>query len=186
MKRYNIKQIRIFILLLCVFAIHIQLNAKEVKFEIVKKIAINAYALNTGKTHTEIIEVIPISVDNKNVYYIFNFENGYIIVAGDDVATPILAYGLGSNIDLNKVPPNLLFLLNNYKNNIHLAQEQNIHQSKKNIETITLDLTNKKQQDITHQEHIYYKLLGDKVMDIKNTVLLILKQVLDQLLVVEE
>lgn len=59
-------------------------------------------------------------------YYIFNNEGGgFVIVAGDDCATPILGYSTEGNIDPNNLPIQLEELLNAYADEIQLAVEKN-------------------------------------------------------------
>lgn len=51
-----------------------------------------------------------------NAYYVFNAENagGFVIVSGDDRATPILGYGNQGNLDLENLPGNLKWWLESY------------------------------------------------------------------------
>jgi hypothetical protein len=55
------------------------------------------------------------------VYYIFNSDNAFVIVAGDDRAQEILAYGEG-NLDVNSLPENMKFWLETYKKQIEYLQ----------------------------------------------------------------
>ena len=55
------------------------------------------------------------------VYYIFNSDNAFVIVAGDDRAQEILAYGEG-NLDGNSLPENMKFWLETYKKQIEYLQ----------------------------------------------------------------
>ena len=59
-------------------------------------------------------------------YYIFNNEEGgFVIVAGDDCATPILGYSTEGCIDPNNLPIQLEELLNEYAEEIQLAAKNN-------------------------------------------------------------
>lgn len=58
---------------------------------------------------------------NKVAYYVINTDKGYVIVAGDDRAVEILAYGEGS-LDMSKLPDNMKFWLDNYKSQIEYLQ----------------------------------------------------------------
>jgi len=57
----------------------------------------------------------------KPVYYIFNSSRGFIIVAGDDRAQQILAYG-DRPLDLKRMPDNMKFWLSTYKAQIEYLQ----------------------------------------------------------------
>ena len=55
------------------------------------------------------------------VYYIFNSDRGFIIVAGDDRAQQILAYG-DRPLDMKRMPDNMKFWLGTYKTQIEYLQ----------------------------------------------------------------
>jgi hypothetical protein len=55
------------------------------------------------------------------VYYIFNSDRGFIIVAGDDRAQEILAYG-DRPLDMKRMPDNMKFWLDTYKTQIEYLQ----------------------------------------------------------------
>ncbi len=55
------------------------------------------------------------------VYYIFNADNAFVIVAGDDRAQEVLAYGNGA-LDMNNLPDNMKFWLNYYKMQMEYLQ----------------------------------------------------------------
>ena len=58
---------------------------------------------------------------DRAVYYIFNSNNGYVIVSGDDRAEEILGYG-DRPIDFNTIPCNMRAWLDNYKEQIEYLQ----------------------------------------------------------------
>ena len=60
-------------------------------------------------------------VVNQAVYYIFNSENGYVIVSGDDRAEEILGYG-DRPLDMNTIPCNMKAWLATYKVQIEYLQ----------------------------------------------------------------
>ena len=58
-----------------------------------------------------------------NAFYVFNIDGGgWVIVAGDDCAKQVLAYGNTGNIDLNNMPGNMKGFLNTLKGQIETAQ----------------------------------------------------------------
>ena len=56
------------------------------------------------------------------VYYIFNSDNAFVIVAGDDRAEQILAYGNGP-LDMKSLPENMKFWLSTYKQQLEYLQD---------------------------------------------------------------
>ncbi len=57
----------------------------------------------------------------KNVYYIFNTDNSFVIVAGDDRAQQILAHG-ERPLDMSQMPENMKNWLTTYKRQIEFLQ----------------------------------------------------------------
>lgn len=55
------------------------------------------------------------------VFYVFNTDNSYVIVAGDDRAEQILAYGDGQ-FDINDIPCGMRCMLNIYREEIEFLQ----------------------------------------------------------------
>ena len=76
-----------------------------------------ASAVNLKLQHTELSS----SSVNQPVYYIFSSENGFVIVAGDDRAQDILAYGV-EPFDMNAMPENMKFWLGLYKRQMEYLQ----------------------------------------------------------------
>ena len=67
-------------------------------------------------------EVNPSSAD-KAVYYIFNSNQGFVIVAGDDRARQILAWG-DRPLDFARMPENMKYWLSTYKRQMVFLQER--------------------------------------------------------------
>jgi len=70
------------------------------------------------------------------LYYVFNIDTdedssggGFIIVAGDDVAKPVLGYSDEGGYDENNLPPEFVYWMDFLQDEIAFAQEQNIPQS---------------------------------------------------------
>ncbi|GAB6010204.1 thiol protease/hemagglutinin PrtT [Dysgonomonas reticulitermitis] len=64
-------------------------------------------------------------------YYVFNVNNdqGFIIVAGDDVAVPVLGYSDNGKYDENNLPPNFAYWMDFLSKEIASAIENNARQS---------------------------------------------------------
>ena len=61
-----------------------------------------------------------------NALYVFNFDGGYLIMAADDVAQPILAYGEEGCFDANNIPDGLAYYLRHYARQIEYAVNNNM------------------------------------------------------------
>ena len=58
-----------------------------------------------------------------NAYYVFNVNGGgWVIIAGDDRANQVLAYGEQGSIDMNNLPENMKYYMDNYKAQIEAMQ----------------------------------------------------------------
>ena len=64
-----------------------------------------------------------------NALYVFNFEGGYMIMAADDVAQPILAYGEEGNFDADNIADGLAYYLSHYARQIEYAVSHNLSTS---------------------------------------------------------
>lgn len=73
----------------------------------------------------------PKQVTADQQFYVFNSQDseGFVIVAADDVAHPILGYSQNENLDINNMPDNLRWWLSEYDRQIRWAQDNNIEQS---------------------------------------------------------
>ena len=59
-------------------------------------------------------------------FYVFNAENGYVIVAADDCATPILAYSDEGIFDVDNIPPQYQEYLEGFVERIQYGIENNL------------------------------------------------------------
>ena len=61
-------------------------------------------------------------------FYIFNVgqNDGFVLVSADDAVVPVLGYSFSGTMDLEKIPPALDFVLENYKNQIQNTVERQI------------------------------------------------------------
>ena len=91
-----------------------QLGLKYVQGNATKQVA------NLDLAYTQTTE------SGTNALYVFNFEGGYIIVAADDVAQPILAYGEEGNFDANNIADGLAYYLRHYARQIEYAVNNNM------------------------------------------------------------
>ena len=57
--------------------------------------------------------------------YVFNFDNGFVLVSADDVARPILAFSDEQSVDPNLMPDGFAYYLRFYARQIAYAQENN-------------------------------------------------------------
>lgn len=86
-----------------------QLSLKYAQGNATKKVA------NLDLAYTQTTE------SGANALYVFNFDGGYMIMAADDVAQPILAFGEEGCFDANNIPDGLAYYLRHYARQIEYA-----------------------------------------------------------------
>lgn len=59
----------------------------------------------------------------KNYIYVFNVEDGYVMLSADDCIEPILGFSTESNFDRENVPENMLFFIQCYMDEIQAILE---------------------------------------------------------------
>ena len=91
-----------------------QLSLKYAQGNATKKVA------NLDLAYTQTTE------SGANALYVFNFEGGYMIMAADDVAQPILAFGEEGCFDANNIPDGLAYYLRHYARQIEYAVSNNM------------------------------------------------------------
>ncbi|HHE38921.1 MAG TPA: hypothetical protein ENL20_10170, partial [Candidatus Cloacimonetes bacterium] len=90
---------------------------------------------NDNLTNVEIIETFQVQEDSEDIYYIFNFqEGGYIIIAADDAIIPVLGYNFEHHYGLEDHPVRFDAMLENFKEQIVYAKDNNLPAPKKTIE----------------------------------------------------
>ena len=109
----------------------LEFSAAPVDVTAARDVALNyAHNLSNGGRHlapaqaaeVQLIHCERNSVDaNQAVYYIFNTPDSYIIVAGDDRAEAVLAYG-DRPLDINDIPDGMRYWLGCYKQEIEYLQ----------------------------------------------------------------
>ncbi len=113
---------------LCLIAISFCFNslyAKKVDVNQAKQVAINSYTekynafYHTSLKAASVTETFTIN-DNANTdFYIFNMSNGgFVMVAANDIVSPVLGYSFQGIYNENNVPVQLVDLMNNYKKQI--------------------------------------------------------------------
>lgn len=58
--------------------------------------------------------------------YVFNYDHGYVVVAADDRAFPILGYCDNASFDVNDIPEGLRYYLGHYARQIQYAIDENL------------------------------------------------------------
>src|ERR1035438_2002856 len=102
-----------------------QLFAKHVDINLAKTVAANFYTQHYNSFHhtslksISVSETFEIKDNGETVFYAFNMvNNGFIMVAADDIVRPILGYSFESTYSDQNLPPQLTGLINNYKKQI--------------------------------------------------------------------
>jgi len=83
---------------------------------------LNKYNLTLAYTASSKANITKTSPNTINYYYIFNVGNrGFVIVAADDIISPILAYSIERPFPIGNIPYNVTKWLEGYKSQIRYA-----------------------------------------------------------------
>ena len=126
---------RILLSLLLTFGVITLSFGKSIDIATAKKIAGNYLNVSQSSLKNQIMDISTLSFNklanttNENsLFYIFNSgtNNGFIIIAGDDNATPVLGFTHSGSFDKNNLPPNFRKWLEGYKKELNYIIENNI------------------------------------------------------------
>lgn len=110
MRRYLLS---VFILLFTV-----SLQAKEVTATQAGEMAVR-YIKNRTSLQVSVHDVTGVG-NEKNGCYIVNLApQGWVVVSGDDVAKPIIAYSYTGNLERKLIPDNMMFMLDSYATEVN-------------------------------------------------------------------
>ena len=78
-----------------------------------------------------LLRQVPMSASS-SAYYVFNIgdNEGYVIVSGDDCAPAILGYSYSGSVDINNLPDNMRWWLDEYARQIRFMQENGLSASR--------------------------------------------------------
>ena len=114
---------KLFVLIAALVVFAGQIFAAPVDVNTAKELGVK-YLKNNVLSAKDIVDtqlVYTLSSDDEVPYlYVFNHENGFVIVAADDRAYPILGYGEGV-FDVNNIPDGLRYYLGFYGRQIQYA-----------------------------------------------------------------
>ena len=104
-----------------------QLIASPVDVNLARQLGLKYVQGNATKRVAELdLAYTQTTESGANALYVFNFDGGYMIMAADDVAQPILAYGEDCYFDANNIPDGLAYYLRHYARQIEYAVANNM------------------------------------------------------------
>ena len=128
--RHKIKIMNKSLLLLLFCSVLFLSKAAPVDVTIAQKAAENFYKtlnLNYPFTEAQLAATFEkTALDGKSVknyIYVFNVEDGYVMLSADDCIEPILGFSTESNFDRENVPENMLFFIQCYMDEIQAILE---------------------------------------------------------------
>lgn len=91
-------------------------TAKELGAKYLKNNVVSAKGI------TDVQHVYTLSNDEGVAYlYVFNYDNGFVVMAADDRAYPVLGYGEDDLFDINAIPDGMRYYLSHYGRQIQYA-----------------------------------------------------------------
>jgi hypothetical protein len=113
------------LLLGLLLVVSLPLLAERVDSETARKVAANF--LSNGTKATELTDLTD-AVGLANLY-IFNANNGFVVMSADDCAKPILGYSLTGRFVSENLPENILFWLQAYNDEIQIITDHQLSAS---------------------------------------------------------
>jgi hypothetical protein len=99
--------------------------AKKIDVNLAKQVAMNFYtekynaAFHTSLKSVSVSETFEVKDNAATVFYVFNMSNnGFIMVAADDIVLPVLGYSFEGLYNDQNLPPEFIDLVNNFKRQI--------------------------------------------------------------------
>src|ERR1700761_312554 len=122
---------KVFIFFAALLSTALTANAKAVDEATAKSIAYNQYKKAGGDANDmQLVYQAVSDINGKKItaYYVFNTvsANGFVIVSGDDVIKPVLAYSTESLFTLNNMSPEVSYWLGGYQQQIINAIQKNV------------------------------------------------------------
>ena len=125
---------KIFILILAVWVIPGNpLFAKQISKQTAKQVAKNFFTEKSGFNNSEITfgKEFVVTKNNKTSCFIFNINNGFIVIAGDDAVFPVLAYSFDHNYTGTDFPEGFKNRMENYAAQVEYAIDRKTVASEK-------------------------------------------------------
>ena len=104
-----------------------QLIASPVDVDRARQLGLKYVQSHSAKNVTELsLAYTEMTESGTPALYVFNFDGGFIMVAADDVAQPILSYGEEGNFDATQIADGLAYYLRHYARQIDYAIANNL------------------------------------------------------------
>jgi hypothetical protein len=121
------------VLLFALFALMSQtVDAKAISVDQAKAIAQRQFATGmklTASNAKMTLSYTAMNLKGQNDYYVFNREGGqgYVIVSGDDMTDPVLAYSDRGSFDMNLAPEPVKIMFKRYQQSLELMRKNPQH-----------------------------------------------------------
>ena len=99
--------------------------------------------------------------DGEAAFYVFNASKGFVIVAAQDVSTPILGYSDEGFFDANNIPENMEWWLQDYAKQIQYGVEENKVDYEKTLKQWELVKTTGRLSENRNRDVVVSPLLGN-------------------------
>lgn len=148
-----------FLLIVAALVVFIgQMSANPVDVNTAKELGAKYLKNNvvSAKGITDVEHVYTLNSEDGTPYlYVFNHENGFVVVAADDRAYPILGYGEGDAFDVNIIPDGMRYYLGHYGRQIQYAIDNELAADEEVVE----------QWDLLRKEGVIRKTRMEKAVN---------------------
>ena len=120
---------KFFVLIAAFLIVAGQISANPVDVNTAKNLGVKYLTANvvSAKGITDVQHVYTLSSETGVPYlYVFNYENGFVVMSADDRAHPVLGYDEGCAFDENNIPDGLEYYLGHYGRQIQYAIDNDL------------------------------------------------------------
>lgn len=111
------------------------ISKNELKNLGIKAFRSKVYAMDPSASDCQFKDIRFLGTDaEKPLAAVLNFDEGFIVISGDDATMPILAYSNTSDLNLEEAAPGAMFWLDLYQNEIQYVRDNQIAPSEEIVE----------------------------------------------------
>ena len=120
--------IHYFLLIICLSFVSVDSFSKQVNLSQAESIAKQFHSFLYPQTRAtdatcELVYTGKLSATSPS-FYVFNYEAGFVMVAGDDLSTPVLAYSPSNQFVATNLPCNITYWLDGYEQQIASLRDE--------------------------------------------------------------
>ncbi len=121
---------KVLLSILVIFAVTASIFAKDISLSKAEQVAVNFF-FEKSNQYGDAVNYHDLNIAESflvdNAYYVVNFENGWVVVAANDVMTPVIGYNLASNfLAMDNASYGFSSWMQNYVDQVNFIRDNNL------------------------------------------------------------